>query len=820
MSYENNSNSLLYSTGRVGLVSNQLKAKELKNYTMEEVTKHNKEGDCWVVLFGNVYDVSKFKFDHPGGKDSIMLYAGQDATEQFDLMHQDSVLKKYGPELQIGKLVGTKTLNKSEKPDRNERAKNVPALLKLTPGNVQSRTCGGTSHILPEERKKTSFNVEELMEFIQGGKENVKRRKFIESTVNKDPGYIHKLYNFNRAEYLAHGVEEFIRIHKPYKTFVPTREDICIMSEMAGGTGALSNSHSIFMATVVGQGNEEQIRYWVPKILNFEITGSYAQTELGHGSNVRGLQTIAEYDKNTEEFVLNTPTLQSIKWWPGCLGKIATHCVLYAQLLVDGKEYGVQVFMLQIRDENHKPLSGIRLGDLGNKMGDGANDTGFMWLDNVRIPRENMLMKYRKVTKDGRFEDVIKADAKVHYTTMMTTRACMVSTAAVRLCQAVTIAIRYSCVRQQGFVDSTTKSYKSPEVKIIDYKIQQYRLFKQLATGYALRCTGRWMIEQLAVLEGKQVGIIKNTELLKEIAATSAGLKSLCTIVATNGIEDCRKCCGGNGYLLNSGIAAMGVDYLWQVTAEGDASILALLTGKHLLKSIGKIFGGTKLQGIMDYLNVISEPEFDLARIKPSPAKTASDYLNLNYLFNIFKYRSIERNLSVAKDFNESVSQGLTFEQAFFENSNEILKATHSHCYYIIIHNFVNKIKEMKNPAISKVLTRLCILYSCCNFLDENWGDVINEDQYRLIRETAYNMMKEIRPDCVGLVDAFDFKDIVLRSDIGRYDGNVYEALFDSAQKSILNQTDPFEGYEEYLKPHTNKELLKRGNKPVLSGKF
>lgn len=42
----------------------------------------------------------------------------------------------------------------------------------------------------------------------------------------------------------------------------------------------------------------------------------------GHGSNVRGLQTIAEYDKSTQEFILNTPTLQSIKWWPGTLGKV------------------------------------------------------------------------------------------------------------------------------------------------------------------------------------------------------------------------------------------------------------------------------------------------------------------------------------------------------------------------------------------------------------------------------------------------------------------------------------------------------------------
>ncbi len=42
---------------------------------------------------------------------------------------------------------------------------------------------------------------------------------------------------------------------------------------------------------------------------------------------------------------------------------------------------------------------------------------------------------------------------------------------------------------------------------------------------------------------------------IKEIAAFSAGLKSLCTFLTTEGIEDLRKSVGGNGYLLSSGIA-------------------------------------------------------------------------------------------------------------------------------------------------------------------------------------------------------------------------------------------------------------------------
>jgi acyl-CoA oxidase len=63
------------------------------------------------------------------------------------------------------------------------------------------------------------------------------------------------------------------------------------------------------------------------------------------------------------------------------------------------------------------------------------------------------------------------------------------------------------------------------------------------------------MGEKLKSLEGSTLGMISNTNELKEIAALSAGLKALCTIIASEGMEECRKCCGGNGYLLSSGIA-------------------------------------------------------------------------------------------------------------------------------------------------------------------------------------------------------------------------------------------------------------------------
>lgn len=63
----------------------------------DEVAKHNTDKDCWVILNGKVYDVTKFLPDHPGGARAITLYAGKDASEEFNMLHAPNVLEKYLP---------------------------------------------------------------------------------------------------------------------------------------------------------------------------------------------------------------------------------------------------------------------------------------------------------------------------------------------------------------------------------------------------------------------------------------------------------------------------------------------------------------------------------------------------------------------------------------------------------------------------------------------------------------------------------------------------------------------------------------------------
>ena len=69
-----------------------------------ELAKHNSASDCWIAIKGQVYNVTDFLSDHPGGKKAIVMYAGKDATAEFEMLHKPDIIDKYGASFKVGPL--------------------------------------------------------------------------------------------------------------------------------------------------------------------------------------------------------------------------------------------------------------------------------------------------------------------------------------------------------------------------------------------------------------------------------------------------------------------------------------------------------------------------------------------------------------------------------------------------------------------------------------------------------------------------------------------------------------------------------------------
>jgi acyl-CoA oxidase len=142
-----------------------------------------------------------------------------------------------------------------------------------------------------------------------------------------------------------------------------------------------------------------------------------------------------------------------MKFWIGAAANLATMTVCWAQLYIDGVCYGVHVFVVPLRDPStHDLLPGVLIGDCGPKNGLNEIDNGFILFNKVRVPVTNLLNRLSGVDANGKFYNTCKnEDARfgLQLGAISGGRIAIAGTAPTMALNALSIAIRYACIRKQ-----------------------------------------------------------------------------------------------------------------------------------------------------------------------------------------------------------------------------------------------------------------------------------------------------------------------------------------------------------------------------------
>uniref|UniRef100_A0A7S1TD50 Cytochrome b5 heme-binding domain-containing protein n=1 Tax=Compsopogon caeruleus TaxID=31354 RepID=A0A7S1TD50_9RHOD len=112
-----------------------LEGGEPREVSMLELQQHTKKQSCWMVIHGDVYDVTPFLLDHPGGDDVLLDWAGKDATRGFEDVGHSNDAREEMKKLYVGKIL---PLTEEEKSKLAESGTKAMSNVTTLEGNKQT----------------------------------------------------------------------------------------------------------------------------------------------------------------------------------------------------------------------------------------------------------------------------------------------------------------------------------------------------------------------------------------------------------------------------------------------------------------------------------------------------------------------------------------------------------------------------------------------------------------------------------------------------------------------------------------------------------
>ncbi|XP_020099842.1 acyl-coenzyme A oxidase 3, peroxisomal-like [Ananas comosus] len=487
---------------------------------------------------------------------------------------------------------------------------------------------------------------------------------------------------------------------------------------------------------------------WLKDTEDYVVKGCFAMTELGHGSNVRGIETIATYDKSSGEFVINTPCESAQKYWIGGAANHATHTVIFAQLHMDGINQGVHAFIAQIRDVDGNICPNVRIADCGHKTGLNGVDNGRIWFDNIRVPRENLLNSVADVLPDGQYVSSIKDPDQrfAAFLAPLTFGRVNIAVNTVYMSKiGLAIAVRYALTRQAFAITPN-----GPELLLLDYPSHQRRLVPLLAKACAMSFAANYL---------KKMYLKRTPESNKAIHIYSSALKAVLTWQNMSTLQECREACGGQGLKTENRIGILKSEYDVQSTFEGDNNVLMQQVSKALL---GEYVAAQKrkipLRGLG--LEHINEPCPDI------PENLTSSILrSFKFQTDIFCLRERDLLKRYADEVSQYQAKGESKERATLLSYPLAEDLARAFTERTILQTILEAEMALTAGPLKDVLGLMRSMYSLicmeegASFLRYGYLSIGNA---AAVRKEVMALCSKIRPHALAIVSSFGIPDAFL----------------------------------------------------------
>jgi len=500
---------------------------------------------------------------------------------------------------------------------------------------------------------------------------------------------------------------------------------------------------------------------WLGAMGRMELPGCFAMTEIGHGSNVRGIETTATFDPETDELVVHTPHEDAGKEWIGNAALHGRMASVFVKLMVAGEDHGVHAVVVPIRNDDGQPMPGVRIEDNGHKAGLNGVDNGRIWFDQVRVPRDHLLDRFGRITEEGAYESPIESRGRRFFTMLGTLVAGRVSVGAAAVSaskSALAIAIPYSDRRRQ-FGPS-----KGEEIPVLDFRMQKHLLLPKLATTYALH----FALRQLAEDCGAMVDAGSLEEEGQEVEARAAGLKAYATWHALDTLQAAREGMGGRGFHAANRIGRIRQDVDIFATFEGTNVVLLQLVAKSLLTAYRKELGDL---GFWDVVRMVTDRAQErVTELNPIVTRrTDPEHLrDPDFHRQAFEYRERRLTASAGRRLKALFDQGMNSFEAINACQDHLIALATAHVERQMLEAFVDGVARAPSAGVSETLRTLAQLFALERLTaDRAWfleSGYLEPAKSRAIRSEVNALLDEVRPLAVPLVEGFGIPDEVLRA--------------------------------------------------------